>query len=115
MIEQKYKEIIEKLVSSTRQKRIKWEKTSRDTEFKVVLGSSMVTTDNWLLDTGTKCVDLGLWNSNGELAGRIAFEDNELEGEDYRTLLELYTLVKNSYYKVDETFDEILNNLSFGD
>lgn len=113
MIEQRFKEIIDKLISSTKQKKIKWEVTERETEFKVVLGSSMVTTDNWLLETGVMCVDLTLWNSNKEVAGRIAFENDEKEEKDYEELLVLYTLAKNSYYLVDETFAEILNKLDF--
>ena len=115
MIEQSYREIIEKLIQGTKHKKIKWEKTQRDTEFKVVLGRSMVTTDNWDLDTGSKCVDLALWNSDGVVASRIAFEDNQEEGDDYKALMELYTLVRNSYYKVDETFAEVLSHLDFKD
>lgn len=113
MIEQKFKEIIDKLIIGTREKKIKWGKTERDSEFEVVLGASSVTTDNWLLETGIMCVDLTLWNSNKDVAGRIAFEDNEKEGDDYKVLLELYTLAKNSYYLVDETFSEILSYLDF--
>ncbi len=113
MIEKKYLAIIEKLILGTNQKRIKWEKTERGSEFKVILGSSMVTTDNWLLESGVMCVDLTLWNSNDEVAGRIAYENNEKERDDYKVLLELYTLAKDSYYLVDETFDEIMNNLNF--
>lgn len=113
MIEQRYQEVIDKLISGTQQKKIKWERTSRNSEFKVILGASIVMTDHWVLENGVQCVDLSLLNSDGEIAGRIAFENNEKEGDDYRYLLELYTIAKNSYYKVDETFSEILSNLNF--
>lgn len=115
MIEQRYQTLIEKLISGTKQKKLDWQKTKRETEFKVVLGSSMVTTDNWELESGSMCVDLGIWNSKGESAGRIAFEDNDKEKDDYKTLQTLYITVKNSYYMVDETFAEILNHLDFKD
>lgn len=115
MIDPKYKEIIDKLISRTRQKKISWEKTERDAEFKTVLGSSTVTTDHWLLETGNMCVDLALWNRNEDIAGRIAYENNDKEGEDYKSLMELYNLVKDSYYLVDETFDEILSKLNSED
>ncbi len=113
MIEQQISEIIDKLVQGTKLKKIRWEKTRRDTEFKVTLGSSSVSTDNWVLDTGEDCVDLTLWNSNGDIAKRIAFENNGDEAADYKTLMTLYSLVKNSYYQVDETIEDVLKHLNY--
>ena len=113
MISERYNELINKLIEGTKQKKLKWEKTQRDTEFKVVLGSSWVTTDNWILNSGVYCVDLGIWNSKGEQAGRIAFEDDGEEQKDYNALLELYSAVKSAYYNVDDTFDEIFSHLNF--
>ncbi len=112
MIEQPLIDIVEKLIDGTKSKKIKWERTQRDTEFKVVLGSSSVTTDNWTLNNGVKCVDLTLWNSNGEIAKRIAFEDNDKESEDYNYLMGLYSIVQNAYYQVDDTIAEILKYLN---
>lgn len=113
MIEQQISEIIDKLIQGTKLKKIRWERTRRETEFKVTLGSSSVSTDNWVLDSGDECVDLTFWNSNGDIAKRIAFENNGEEAEDFKTLLELYSIVKNSYYQVDETIADIIGHLDF--
>ena len=113
MIEQQISEIIDKLIQGTKLKKIKWQRTGRETEFKVTLGSSSVSTDKWMLDSGDECVDFTLWNKNGDIAKRIAFEDNEEEAEDYKKLFEFYSLVKNSYYQVDETIEDILCHLDF--
>lgn len=115
MIEKQVSEIIEKLIQGTKLKKIKWEKTRRETEFKVNLGSSSVSTDNWVLESGDDCVDLTLWNSNGDIAKRIAFENSGEEVEDYNTLMDLYSLVKNSYYQVDETINDVLSHLNFSE
>lgn len=113
MIEQPLLEVIEKLILGTKQNKIKWGKTHRESEFKVILGSSAVTIDNWVLETGVDCVDLTLLNSKGEIAKRIAFENDLVEGNDYKTLLTLYTLVKDSYYQVNDTIAEVLSHLDF--
>lgn len=115
MIEKAIQEIIDKLIKGTKLKKINWERTERKSEFKVELGSSVVTTDNWLLETGVECVDLALWNSKGEVAKRVAYENNEAEGADFNTLLELYSLAKNSYFQVDDTIAEIMSHLDFKD
>lgn len=115
MIEQKYKDLIEELINVTTLKKITWEKTKRENEFKVTIGSNVITTDNWYLNSGNKCVDLGILNQRDELIIHIAYEDNNGERQDYAYLMRLYIAAKNSYFKVDEVYDEImvqLNNMT---
>lgn len=115
MIDQRYKDLIEKLIKGTELKRLNWEKTKRQTEFKVELGSSYITVDNWVLDTGIQCVDMAVYNGRGELIDRIAYENDAEEGEDYKEVLRLYQVAERAYLKVDETFDEIMSQLNFDD
>ena len=110
MIPQMFNELIKKLISATEQKKISWDKTSRDTEYKVVLGSSMVTTDNWVDVDGEDCIDMAIWNSNGDKISSIVFVRQDSE-TDYNELMRLYITAKNDYLKVDETIAEILSHL----
>lgn len=111
MIPTMFQELINKLIKATEQKKISWGKTSRDTEYKVVLGSSMVTTDNWIADDGETCVDIAIWNSNGDQISTLSFTDSDSSQEDYMKLLDLYNAAKNDYLKVDETISEIMRHL----
>jgi hypothetical protein len=114
MIEQRYKDLIDKLIESTLSKKISWQiTTDRESEFRVTLGSNTLTTDNWVLfENNNKCVDLSIRNQQGVSIYRIAFEDNDLEGEDYAYLMRLYSAAKDSYYKVDDTIADIMDHLN---
>ena len=113
MIDQKHMELIDKLIKGTSLKKLNWERTDRETEFKLVVGSSTVTTDNWFLENGIDCVDMSVLNKDGEIIDRIAFENNDRERQEYTDLLRLYTAAKQSYFRVDEAFSELLSHLDF--
>ena len=108
-MEKKHKDLIEKLISSTLSKKISWERSKRESEFRVKLGPNTVTTDNWtLFETGARCVDLGIWNQQEVLVDHIAFEDNDAERADYAELFRLYSAAKDSFFKVDDTISDIM-------
>lgn len=109
MIPENYKELIDKLVQATRQKKIAWEKTSRAGEFKSMIGSSMVTTDNWDAPNGITYVDFAIWNSNGVQVDSVQGEEGSGE---YEEIMELYSAAKASYLKADETIADILDHLN---
>lgn len=108
MIPEKYKELIEKIKTATYQKKIVWEKTSRADEFKCMIGSSMVTTDNWDSVTGINYVDFAIWNSNGVQVDNV---QGEIGSAEYDVIMELYSAAKASYLKADETIADILEHL----
>lgn len=108
MIPEKYKQLIEKIITATRQKKIVWEKTSRADEFKSMIGSSMVTTDNWDAPNGITYVDFAIWNSNGVQVDSVQGEDGSAE---YEEIMVLYSAAKASYLKADETIADILEHL----
>ena len=109
MIQEKYRELIEKILQATEQKKIVWEKTSRDDEYKSMIGASMVTTDNWDFPDGIKNVDFAIWNSNGVQVDAVNAEQGTL---DYAELMKLHTAARASYLKADETIADILEHLN---
>lgn len=108
MISEKYKELIDKLVLATQNKKIVWDKTSNDNEYKSVIGSSMVTTDNWSFPDGINKVDFAIWNGNGVQVDYISATEGSL---DYTDIMKLYSRAKAAYLKVDETIADILEHL----
>ena len=108
MIPENYKQLIEKIITATRQKKVVWEKTSRTDEFKSMIGASMVTTDNWDDPDGIEYVDFAIWNSDGVQVDSVQGEEGTA---DYREIMELYSAAKASYLKVDETIADILEHL----
>lgn len=109
MIPEKYKQLIEKIIAATRQKKIVWEKTSRTDEFKSMIGASMVTTDNWHDLNGIEYVDFAIWNSNGVKVDSVQGGEGSVE---YGEIMELYSAAKASYLKADETIADILEHLN---
>lgn len=109
MINQTDKELIERLIKGTKLKKVVWEQSSRETEYKTTLGENSVTTDNW--DSGiVTYVDLGIWNNKGEQVYSLSAKKGQ---DDYKELYNLYSTAKSAYLKVDEVVDDILNHLNF--
>lgn len=108
MISEKIKILIEKLRSKTESKQAIWKKTSRDTEFKLEFQKGAVTIDNWQDSQGI-FVDLRVINENGDEVESMVF--NPDSPVDFSTLAELYELVKSSFYKIDETYKTLLDEL----
>jgi hypothetical protein len=110
MIKNNIKLIIEKLIAKTDSGQAIWKKTSRDTEFKLELSKGAITTDCWVdVDSLVRWVDFSVYNSNGEIIERDYFHENQ--ADDYAVLHEVYESVKRSYYKIDETFKIIFDEL----
>lgn len=110
MIPENFKILIDKLKEKTTRKEAIWSKTSRNDEFKLDLGKGAITVDRWLNeDTGEQLVDIAVINDRGDRIDSIYF--NSTEKEDYKYLIELHSLAKRAYYKVDETFKSIFKEL----
>ena len=109
MIPDNIKTLIEKLKNKTIAKQTIWSKTSRENEFKLELSKGSITIDNWEDEVGM-LIDFVIRNESGDVIERIAFNSND-EYIDYKFILELYTLVKREYYKVEETIKTIFDEL----
>jgi len=100
--------LIEKLSEKTIQKKINWIPTSRETEYQCSFKESAITTDAWTSTVGGKAVDFAVYNKDGGVIERISFSENELE---YQFLKDFHNLVQRSFYKTDETFNSLFNEL----
>jgi hypothetical protein len=110
MIPENFKTLVLKLKDKTSKKEAVWYKTSRDEEFKLDLVKGAITIDNWQdPESEEMCIDLVVINEKGDRIDSIFF--TESEKEDYKFLFELHSIVKRAYYKVDETFKIIFEEL----
>lgn len=102
--------LVDKLKNKTLAKQAIWIKTSRDNEFRLELSKGAITTDNWVDENdGRSLVDLLIFNDNGDIIDRVVYSSEK--DNDYGTLVELHSLAKKAYYKVDETLKGILEEL----
>jgi len=110
MIPDNFKTLVEKLKEKTTKREAIWSKTSRDEEFKLDLGKGAITVDRWLNEeTNEQLVDIAVINDRGDKIDSIYF--SHTDKEDYKYLIELHTMAKRAYYKVDETFKSIFKEL----
>ena len=108
MIPEKYRELIEKLIRATRQKKVVGEQTSREAEYKAVIGSSMVTTDNWDFPDNVMNADIAIWNSRGLKVDSVQATEGT---EDYVEIMKLHSVARASFLRADETIADILEHL----
>lgn len=109
MIPENFKTLVDKLIEKTTKREAIWSKTSRDDEFKLDLGKGAITTDRWTGSSGESLVDIAVINERGDRIDSIYFSSTEKN--DYEYLVELHSLAKRSYFKVDETFKSIFKEL----
>ena len=109
MIAENFRLLIEKLKYKSSKREAIWAKTSRDEEFKLHLGKVTLLTDCWYDEvTFNKKVDLVILNEDGEKIDGVILSKGD---DEYESLLELHTRAKQSYYKIDETFKSIFEEL----
>jgi hypothetical protein len=109
MIAENYRLLIEKLKHKIAKREAIWTKTSRDEEFKLHIGKVTILLDCWYDEVSfNKKVDLVILNEDGEKIDGIILSNGEA---GYELLLEMHTLAKQSYYKIDETFKSIFEAL----
>ncbi len=112
MIPEHYKSLVEKLIARTINKTALWEKTSRDNEFRLQLTNSLITIDKWYDNQiPSMLIDMAIYNEEGQQIDKIVLD---LSDEGYEQLEVLHNAIKRSYYKVDETFKSILDELDSG-
>lgn len=108
MLSEKFKLLIEKLISKTNKREIIWSKTHRDDEYMLKVGKSTILIDCWIDDNLQSIVELAIYNNNGDKIDGIVINEQQV---DYLFLLELHTIAKQAYYNVDETFKSIFEAL----
>lgn len=112
MIE-KYKRLVQKLQEATDNRKLAWEKTSRENEYQAVVGDNSVSIKyherNELdLFDKTSYVSLFLWNNVGVNIDEIKADTLNI---DFSALHTLYESARRASMKVEETIDELLSQL----
>jgi hypothetical protein len=111
MVPEHYRNLVEKLKMKTQNGQAVWNKTSGENEFKLDLGQGTITTDKWFDPQSKKnFIDLRIWNEKGDCIDtfKVAKIDNI---QDFDYLLDLHNMARKAYFKVDETFRNILKEL----
>lgn len=111
MIPEYFKTLVDKLQEKTTRKETIWSRTSLYSEFKLDLEQGAITVNKWDDEEERQSyVSISILNNFGDKID--SFVVTSMEKEDYKCLDELYTLIKRAYYKVEETFQNIFNELN---
>jgi hypothetical protein len=110
MISPKYLELVEKLSSRTEERKIIWQKSSSSGEFKLQLASGTLTIVRYEGDYNNRpFIVINIYNDRGDKIDVIEAEDST---QEFNALEQLYSFVRRSYYRVDETIDSFFDELS---
>lgn len=89
-----------------------WQKTSGNNEFKIQLNKATLTIDKWDDEDGDN-YSLEIYNENGEKIQYLhSMESDESDQNNFETLMKLHNSVIKTYFKVEETIDNILNEIT---
>lgn len=112
MSESKAQEIINKLFEKTKQKKAIWDVTSSEEQFVLNLGNSSITIEKWYDEHDfSEYYTIIMRGDNGQIVYHLTPSNSEFD-ETYEQLKKLFEIVNSSYYKIDETLDDILEKLS---
>ena len=108
-------ELIDRLIDSTKEGRINWDKASRNGEYTADIQNYMVSLimiTTGVFSIGRNAVDkyvLSLINDQGEY-----IDTNEIfrDDSDYKKVEELYSEARKSYFKVDDVLSTLISNLT---
>lgn len=116
MITKEYKILIDRLLSSTLKKGIKWEETSLDFKYKAKVGLGTVTIEKSILKKMDNSVItlsylFSILNDEGKQIGS-AFEANSNSGNpNYDILEKLYIAASESSLNINKTIQSMLDEL----
>ena len=121
MIKEKYDVLVDKLTKATESGKVVWEKTSSKTEYQTRIVDNAVSVGffdpndmvTMLLNSPSLSKKkihyyLNLYNNKGV---QVDNEEREENDEGYSELKKLYLAARRKYLRVDETLNEILNDL----
>lgn len=112
MIPERLKKIVSLLKDKTTEKKAIWNKTSGQDEYKLQIGegsSIVVSFDYGNYDT--EYITIRIFNNNGEMVESYD-TDNEEDAPSNQLAWAFHKAARDSYYKVDETMENLLNEIS---
>ncbi len=116
MLPEKLKNLIVLLKEKTDLKKAIWNKTSGEDQFKLSIsdGSSIVI-GKYSGNHDNLHIMLLVFNSNGDAIERYDTEVEEYNKEEWDLVFSFHKSVSDSYYKVEETMDALLQQISSQD
>lgn len=111
-----YFEVVKKLVEKTGKREVNWLKV-RDNEFKVLLKSAAITISKYHYDPEDQdYVNLRIYNLQGDTVYEYIASENDTITEStqlpFKLLDELFIAARTSYFKVEETIESIIDELT---
>lgn len=115
MISREYNFLIEKLLSSTLKRHIKWDVTSSAFKYKVKIGLETITIEKDLFRnseiTTNESYRISIINNEGKETSSTTVIKNSFNIEEYTLLNKLYKAASESSLNLDDTVKSILEEL----
>lgn len=109
MLPDHFKQLIQKLSDKTKAQCAHWTRTSGENEYKLQLnGGEVITIDKWLDKRQNYRVEMLVYNTESEIVDRITFTEHD---QEYIILDQFYDAVRRSFFKVDSTFQKIIQEI----
>lgn len=113
MMPEKLKKLVLLLTEKTDKKMAIWNKTNAEGQFKLSISDgSAITINSWSHHNNFDAFYITIFNKNGDVIEAYDTETDSATSEEYSLLLAFYKSVRNAYYKVEETMEELFNTLS---
>jgi len=111
---EKLKQLVALLIIKTENKQVIWNKASGDYQFKLILDSGIAVTISYYegdINDGEN-YHIAVFNSKGDVVHRYYCYVND---EHWSLLSKFHRVASDTYYNVDETFEELLNSVNSED
>jgi hypothetical protein len=113
MLPDHFKQLIDKLSDKTKSQCAHWQRTSGENEYKLQLrGGEVITVDKWLDKRQNHRVEMLVYNFEGEIVDRVTFAEHD---QEFVILDQFYDAVRRSFFKVDSTFQKIIQEVESED
>lgn len=114
MRNEKYNQLITKLLNATSEGRLIWEQTNQENEYQVTVGDNSVLISGPRRSIGFN-VNLDMENMSIAIVNvdGVEIDRQKIEPSDssYSNFMELCDRVRKIYYQVDETLQEIIDEV----
>lgn len=110
-MEKKGQDLITSLILKTEKNQAIWNKTSRAKEFQLDFSKGRITIDLWTDEDQNELADFRMYNSNGDEIFTVV-ADYRSDNEDYKLIQKLNKTVSDKYYKVQETIESFIKEMS---
>lgn len=111
MTQQQYNDMVEMLISATKNGKLKWDELTG--KFKTKVNNCPISLSyTYDLTINDSVYLLSLSNSSGHQFASYSFSESDA-GISYKRLEDLYSAIKDSIYHISESENNILNGLKY--